>query len=58
MQAYYDLFQCWVKYRVDFILLLYCKLYDFFFFFKCIYVDVCLRNVNQYYRKKNTYKPI
>ena len=27
-------------------------LYDFFFFFKCIFVDVCLRNVNQYYRKK------
>ena len=55
MQAYYDLFQCWVQYRVDFILLLYCKLYDFFFFFKCIYVDVCLRNVNQYYRKKRNF---
>ena len=23
-----------------------------FILFKCIYVDVCLRNVNQYYRKK------
>ena len=22
------------------------------YFFKCIYVDVCLRNLNQYYRKQ------
>ena len=36
-----DLFQCWVRYHVGFILL------------SCIYVDVCLWNVNQYYRKKN-----
>ena len=40
MQAYYDLFQCWVRYRVGFNLL------------SCIYVDVCLWNVNQYYREK------
>ena len=53
MQAHYDLFQCWVQYRVGFILLLYYNDMIFFlFFFKCIYVDVYLRNVNQYYRKK------
>ena len=40
MQAYYDLFQCWVRYRVGFIRL------------SCIYVDVCLWNGNQYYREK------
>ena len=39
-QAYYDLFQCWVRYRVGFILL------------SCIYVDVFLWTLNQYYRKK------
>ena len=39
MQVYYDLFQCWVQYRVGFT------------FLRCIYVDVCLWNVNQYYRK-------
>ena len=53
MQVYYDLFQCAVQYRVDFIRLLYYTYMIFFFFFKCIYVDVCLRNVNQCYRKKN-----
>ena len=54
MKAYYDLFQCWVQYRVGFILLLYYNYMIFFlFFFRCIYVDVCLRNVNQYYRKKD-----
>ena len=26
--------------------------FSFLFFFKCIYVDVCLQNANQYYRKK------
>ena len=32
-------------------------LFCFFFqFFKCIYVDVCLRNVNQYYWKKKKWK--
>ena len=43
MRGYYDLFQCWVQYRVGFIL------------FKCIYVDVCLRNVNQYDREKKPF---
>ena len=43
MQAYYDLFQCWVRYRVGFNLL------------SCIYVDVCLSNVNQYYREKRNF---
>ena len=57
MQAYYDLFQCWVQYRVGFILLLYynCMIFFYFYFisfFKCIYVDVSLRNLSQYYRKK------
>ena len=42
MQAYYEFFRCWVWYRVGFI------------FFKCIYVDVYLRNVNQLYTEKNT----
>ena len=28
------------------------------FFFKCIYVDVCLRNVNQYYREKKRKKEV
>ena len=40
MQSYYDLFHCWVRYRVGFILLI------------CIYVDACLLKVNQYYRRK------
>ena len=54
MQAYYDLLQCWVQYRVGFILLLYYNHMIFFlFFFKCIYEDVCLRNVYLYQRKKN-----
>ena len=53
MYAVLDLFQCWIQYRVGFILLLHCKLYDFF---KCIHVDVCLRNVNQYYRKNSDHK--
>ena len=26
--------------------------FSFLFFFKCIYVDVCLQNANQYYGKK------
>ena len=51
MYAVLDLFQCWIQYRVGAILLLYCKLSDFF---QCIHVDVCLRNVNQNYRKKNS----
>ena len=45
-QAYYDLFQCWVWYHVGFILL------------SCIYVDVCLWNVNQYYREKNGFRKL
>ena len=54
MQTYYDLFQCWIQYHVGIILLLYYNCLIFFlFFFKCIYVDVCLENVNQYYKKKN-----
>ena len=54
MQAYYDLFQCWVQYCIGFIYLLYYNYMIFFlFFFKCIYVDVYLQNLNQYYRKKN-----
>ena len=53
MQTYYDLFQCWIQYHVGIILLLYYNCLIFFlFFFKCIYVDVCLENVNQYYKKK------
>ena len=41
------------QYRVGFILLLYYNCIIFCsFFFKCIYVAVCLRNVNQYSRKK------
>ena len=40
MQAYFWLVQCWVRHRVVFILL------------SCIYEDVCLWKVNQYYRKK------
>ena len=48
MYVVLDLFQCWIQYCVGFIFLLYCKLYDFF---KCIHVDVCLRNVNQYQKK-------
>ena len=46
MKAYYDLSQCWVQYHVGFIL------------FKCVYVDVCFRNVNQYYRKKKLEKQL
>ena len=53
MQAYYDLFQCLVQYRVGSILLLYyIYMICFLFLFKCIYVDFCLQNANQYYRKK------
>ena len=51
-----NLFQFWVQYRVGFILLLYYNYmisFSFPFFFKCIYADVCLRNVIQYYRKKS-----
>ena len=40
MQSYYDLFHCWVRYRVGFILLI------------CIYVGACLLKVSQYYRRK------
>ena len=50
LQAYYELFRGWVQYRVGFITLLYIFVWLFFlFFFKCVYVDVCLRNINQYY---------
>ena len=56
MQAYYDLFQCLVQYRVGSILLLYYNyMICFLFLFKCIYVDFCLQNANQYYRKKNVW---
>ena len=37
MQVYYDLFQCWVQYRVGFIILLYYN-YDFFSFFSFLSV--------------------
>ena len=52
MQAYYDLFHCcWVQYRwVQYLLLYYtCTI---FLVYLC---DVCLQNVNQFYRKKSLF---
>ena len=51
MRAYYDLSQCLVQHHVKF--LLFCIILAWFFWH--FYVDVCLGNLNQRYRKKGTW---
>lgn len=46
-QAFYDLPQCWIQYRICFIFLLWT-----YKFFSVLYVVVYLRNLNHYHREK------